>query len=128
MEQKLALGKYPIFSHEVNKNSCKYKTASEIVNYLKTQIDNNPMVAFIGIFDHYAHTKKINPAGGIPSNILDIKNIVFCFGPQVPNIDIVAVRPRSIGITELANSFVINFMEAPAAMPNQVMMGWVQGI
>ncbi len=59
MEQKLALGKYPIFSHEVNKNSCKYKTASEIVNYLKTQIDNNPMVAFIGIFDHYAHTKKL---------------------------------------------------------------------
>ena len=127
MEQKLALGKYPIFSHEVNKNSCKYKTASEIVNYLKTQIDNNPMVAFI-VFLIIMLIQKINPAGGIPSNILDIKNIVFCFGPQVPNIDIVAVRPRSIGITELANSFVINFMEAPAAMPNQVMMGWVQGI
>jgi hypothetical protein len=126
MEQKLALGKYPIFSKEIKKSDIKYSSATEIINYFKAQIDANQITAFIGIFDHYNHTKGIG--GQIPAEIKDIQNIVFCFGPQVPNIDIVAVRPRSIGVTELENSFVINFMEAPGAMPNQVMMQWVANI
>lgn len=126
MEQKLALGKYPIFSKELSKSQIKYSSAEDILNYFKAQIDANPMVAYIGTFDHYNHTKSIG--GQVPADIKDIQNIIFCFGPQVPNVDIVAVRPRSIGVTELENSFVVNFMEAPGAMPNQVMMQWVAGL
>ncbi len=128
MEQKIALGKYPIYSHEISKTNCKFSSANQIIEYFKTQIENNQMASFIGIFDHYSHTKKVGGASAIPSNIIDIKNIVFCFGSQVPNVDIIAVRPRSIGVTELTNSFVINFLEAPGAMPNSIMTGWVKGI
>jgi hypothetical protein len=124
MEHKMAMGKFPIFSLEIPKNSTKYATVSDIVSKLKEDIDNNPMVGFIGVFDHYNHTKGIN--GQIPNEIKDIQNIVFCFGPQVPNVDIIAVRPRSIGVTELSNSFVLNFLEAPGAMPNQVMAQWIK--
>lgn len=126
MEQKLALGKYPIFTKEIAKSSIKFANVKEIISYFKKQIEANPMVAFIGIFDHYNHTKNIG--GSIPAEMKDIHNIIFCFGPQVPNIDIVAVRPRSIGIVELEDRFVINFLEAPGAMPNQVMMQWVAGL
>lgn len=126
MEQKIALGKYPIFSKELPKNKIKYSSVEDIINYFKSQIEANPMVSYIGTFDHFTHTKNIG--GQIPTEIKDIQNILFCFGPQIPNVDIVAVRPRSIGVTELENSFVINFMEAPGAMPNQVMMEWVAGL
>lgn len=126
MEQKMALGKYPIFTKEISKSDIKYSDVADIINYFKSKIDENPMVAFIGIFDHYTHTKNIG--GSIPAEMKDIHNIIFCFGPQVPNTDIVAVRPRSIGVIELESSFVINFMEAPGAMPNQAMMQWVAGL
>lgn len=125
MEHKLALGKFPIFTTEISKNDLKFSTATEIINFFKQQIDANPIVAFIGTFDHYNHTKSI---GSVPPEMKDIQNIIFCFGPQIPNLDIIAVRPRSIGVTELADSFVINFMEAPGAMPNQVMQQWVSSL
>jgi hypothetical protein len=126
MEQKLALGKYPIFSKEIAKSSTKFSSAKDIISYFKEQIDAHPMVAYIGSFDHYGHTTSIG--GQIPADMKDIQNIIFCFGPQVPNADIVAVRPRSIGVVELENSFIVNFMEAPGAMPNQTMMQWVAGL
>jgi hypothetical protein len=123
LEQKLALGKYPIFSTEIAKSTTSKSSVNEIIDFLKSKIEENPVTAFIGIFDHYTHTNSIG--GQIPTEMKDIKNIVFCFGPQVPNSDIVAVRPRSIGVIEFDNHFVVNFMEAPGAMPNQTMMQWV---
>jgi hypothetical protein len=35
-----------------------------------------------------------------------------------------AVRPRSIGIADLGDRFVISFMEAPMAAANQSMEAW----
>jgi len=125
MTQKLALGKFPIFTTDIAKSDIKFQSTEEIINYFKTKIDENPMVAFISIFDHFNHTKKV---GSVPPHIKNIQNIIFCFGPQVPDVDMVAVRPRSIGVTEFDSYFTINFSEAPGAMPNQAMLQWVSGL
>ena len=39
-----------------------------------------------------------------------------------------AVRPRSIGIAETVDGFVISFMEAPMALANDTMEVWVKGV
>ena len=124
MEHSLALGKFPIYSTIISKN--KFSNTQELIGYFKSQIENHPQVSYIATFDHYNHTKSIG--GDIPTEIKDIQNIIFCFGMQVPTIDIVAIRPRSIGVTEFEDRFVINFMEAPGAMPNKVMAEWVAQI
>jgi hypothetical protein len=127
MQQILAMGKYPVFSVEFSKDNTRFNTVDEIIEYLKNQVDAHPIAGYIGIFDHYNHTKNIG--GQVPADMLDIKNILFCFGPQIPAPEIVAVRPRSIGVIETVNNtFIVNFMEAPGAMPNQAMQEWVASI
>jgi hypothetical protein len=37
-----------------------------------------------------------------------------------------AVRPRSIGVVEKADRFVITFLEAPMPLANAAMDGWVK--
>ncbi len=58
----------------------------------------------------------------------DAQHIIMCFGWELPSADPVAVRPRSIGITELEDKFVINFMLAPNPVAQQVMEDWVDSI
>jgi hypothetical protein len=126
MQQILALGKYPVFTTEIAKSSCAVDSVDAIIDFFKGQIEANPITAFIGIFDHYTHTKSIG--GSMAPNIQDVKNIVFCFGPAIPTPDMVAVRPRSIGVTDIGDRYVINFLEAPGDMPNQAMMQWVNSL
>lgn len=44
----------------------------------------------------------------------------------LPLADPVAVRPRSIGATDLSDRFAVNFMEAPNPIENDVMEAWVK--
>ena len=60
----------------------------------------------------------------INPDILDAKNIVFCFGKAIPNTKILAVRPRSIAVAELKDKFVVEFMEAPNEQMHKVMEDW----
>jgi hypothetical protein len=39
-----------------------------------------------------------------------------------------AVRPRSIGVTEYADRFVINFLEPPMPPATEAMEAWVRGL
>jgi len=126
LKQILALGKYPVFTLELDKNETVASSVDEIIAYFKAQIEAHPITAFIGIFDHYTHTKSIG--GSIAPNIQDVQNIVFCFGPAIPTPDMVAVRPRSIGVTDVGDKFIINFLEAPGDMPNQTMEQWVKAL
>lgn len=125
MEQKLAFGKFPIYERKIPKSETSLKNAKEIIAFLKEKMAANPMVKHIGDFDHAEHTRNVgqmNPA------MLDVQQTVFCFGPAIPNDDIVAVRPRAIGVIEYNDYFVVNFGEAPAPMPNQAMIAWVESI
>ncbi len=127
MKQTLLQEKYPVFTVEINKADTTFQTVDEIIGYLKQRVDEHRVARYIGEFDHYSHTKGLEE-GQIAEEILAAKNIIFCFGIALPNPQVMAVRPRSIGVVELADSFVITFMEAPMPVANNAMEEWASSI
>ncbi len=127
MQKTIFMDKYPIFSLEIQKNETTFTNVSEIINYLKDLIEVHPVATYIAIFDHYAHTSSMED-GVIAEEILDAKNLIFCFGKQLPTSKILAVRPRSIGICELKDSFVIDFLEVPNEQLHQTTEKWAQSV
>jgi uncharacterized protein YifN (PemK superfamily) len=126
MIKTIFMDKYPVYSLELDKNEIDKSSANEIIKYFKEKIDSHPVATYIAEFDHYAHTKNIN--GNINPEILDAKNIVFCFGKAIPNTKILAARPRSIGVAELADKFVVEFIEAPNEQLTEVMEEWSKSL
>ena len=127
MKQIIVMEKYPVFTIELNKNETTHKTVDEILEYLKEQIDAHPVATYIGTFDHYTHTSNLE-VGEINPNIVDAKNIICCFGKKLPKPEVLAVRPRAIGVAELVDKFVISFLEAPNPDANETMESWVKNI
>lgn len=127
MKQTILQEKYPVFILELAKSETDYTSADEIIAKLKSEIDAHKVARFIATFDHYSHTKEL-PDGVIAPAILDAKNVVFCFGIALPNAEVLAVRPRSIGVAEFADKFVISFLEAPMPVANTAMEGWVRAL
>lgn len=123
MKQSIFQEKYPIFSLELDKAETNCESVDEIIAALKQKIEDHPAAQFIAIFDHYSHTKAL-PDGIIGTDMVDAKNLVFCFGIKLPNPAVMAVRPRSIGVTQTARGFVVNFMEAPMPQANTAMEVW----
>lgn len=126
MKQLLLQEKYPVFVLELGKNETTCQTIDDILARLKEKIAADARVAFIAEFDHYAHTQKIG--GAIAPEIKAAKNLVFCFGLALPNANVLAVRPRSLGVADLGDKFVINFMEAPMAPANEAMEDWAKSL
>jgi hypothetical protein len=127
MKQMLLQEKFPIFKLEVDKSETEYKTAQDVINYFKQLIDDHDVTRFIAEFDHYSHTKGL-VNGHVDEEIIDARNIVFCFGTQLPAAEMLAVRPRSIGIAETLNKIIVSFMEAPMALANDTMEFWVKSL
>ena len=127
MKQITVLEKYPVYSMEIRKNETTYKSVDEILAYLKNKIETHPIAAYIGEFDHYAHTSCLEE-GQISDAIKNAKNIICCFGKVLPKPEVLAVRPRSIGVAEMADSFVVSFLEAPNPDANAAMESWVKGV
>ncbi len=127
MKQTLIQETYPVFTLEIDKNETTFKTVDEVLGFLKEKIEANRAATYIATFDHFAHTKSLEE-GKVDKSILDAKNIVFCFGFTIPNPQVLGLRPRSIGVSELKDSFVISFMEAPMPVANVAMETWAQAI
>ena len=127
MKQITVMEKYPVFTIEIAKNETTYKSVDEILSYLKEQIELHPIAIYIGEFDHYTHTKNLE-VGEIAKEIKDAKNIICCFGKMLPKPEVLAVRPRSIGVVEMTESFVISFLEAPNPDANAAMEKWAKNI
>ena len=119
--------KYPVFTLEVNKEETSYENVDEILAHLKEKIDTHPIATYIGIFDHYAHTTSL-AEGHIGEGIKAAKNIICCFGKSLPKPVVLAVRPRSIGVAEMEDRFIISFLEAPNPEANDAMENWVKAI
>jgi hypothetical protein len=119
--------KYPVFTIKIMKKETVYRTIDEIFVYLKEKIDAHPIAIYIGEFDHYAHTRSLEE-GQISPEILQAKNLLCCFGKVLPKPEVLAVRPRAIGVAEMAESFVISFLEAPNPDANRAMEQWAKGI
>jgi hypothetical protein len=127
MKQIIVMEKYPVFTLEIDRDETTYKNIDEILAYLKKMIEAHPIATYIGAFDHYTHTSNLE-VGEINPEILDAKNIICCFGKVLPKPEVLAVRPRAIGIAQLAEKFVISFLEAPNPDANKTMESWVKGI
>lgn len=126
MKKTIFMDKYPVFTLSIPKNEISYTTVPDIIAYFKAKIEEHPIAKFIAVFDHYTHTKSLN--GEIMMGLKDAQNIIFCFGQAIPNTKILAVRPRSIGICELEDSFIIEFIEAPKEEMHTLMETWVKGL
>ena len=111
----------------IDKNETSCKTIDEIFTYLKAQIEAHPVATYIGEFDHYAHTSSL-AEGKINGESKAAKNLLCCFGKALPAPEVLAVRPRAIGVAEMEERFVISFMEAPNPEANKAMENWVKQI
>ncbi len=127
MKSKLFKEKYPIFESTIAKSECRFGSVEEIVEYLKGKIEEHPVAVYIATFDHYKHTKSL-AEGSVAPEISAATDVVFCFGKELKVPEVLAVRPRSIGVCELSESFVVSFMEAPNPQANEAMIKWVESI
>jgi hypothetical protein len=127
MTQKVFKEKYPIFELFIDKKETNCKTVDDVVDHFRTKIDEHPVAVYITTFDHYAHTDAL-PEGNINENIKAAKNIVFCFGKELPTPEVMAVRPRSIGVSDMGDKFVVIFMEAPNPHANEEMEAWSKAL
>ena len=126
MTRSILLDTHPMYAIRFLKNEMKFSRISQIVEHFQAKIEENPEAVFITLFDHYAHTKSLN--GEIREDILDAKNLLFCFGHGIKNIEILAFRPKSIAICELEDSFVFEFLETPRPEVNQWISSWIKAL
>ncbi len=119
--------KYPVFTLEIDKTETACDSVDAIIAHFEGLVAADPVAAFIGIFDHYSHTSNL-ANGEIAPEIKDAKNIVFCFGPKLADAHVLAVRPRSIGVAELEDRFIVTFLEAPMPPINEKMEKWAKAI
>jgi hypothetical protein len=127
MKQITVMEKYPVFTLEVSKEETSYESVDEILAHFKEKIDAHPVATYIGIFDHYAHTTSLEE-GQVADDIKAAKNIICCFGKSLPKPVVLAVRPRSIGVAEMEDRFVVSFLEAPNPEANSAMENWVKAV
>jgi len=121
------LDKYPVYVEELAKCETDCASAGDVIEHLSAQIKDKPGSTLIGVFDQYAHVKA-QPEGKIADDIRDNKHVLFCLSNAIPNPLISALRPRAISVVELADKFVISYLEAPVEATNQVMAGWVAAL
>ena len=124
MKKTIFMDKYPVYTLELDKSEVAQKNVPEILEYFKSKIDAHKIAKYIAIFDHFEHTTQLG--GEINPEIKDAKNIIFCFGPKIPNSKVLAVRPRSIGVCEMSDKFIVEFIEAPNEQLHEVMENWAK--
>ena len=127
MKESLVREVHSFYSLELGREETDHQSVDEIVAYFRARIEADPMARYIAEFDHLAHTKAL-PDGRIGEAILAAKNIVFCFGITLPVPSALALRPRSIGVAETKQGFLITFMEAPMPLANSAMEDWARGL
>ena len=121
------LDKYPVYFLEIAKSETTFSSVDAILDFLKTKVEAHPIATYIATFDHYTHTLSLADHV-IDPEIKNAKNLIFCFGKQLPNTKILAVRPRSIGVSETEKEFHIALMEAPNEQLSITMKEWVKEI
>jgi len=127
MKQQLLQKKIPVFTLQVDKSETRFRSAQAVTDHIKKLIDKHEISRFIAEFDHYSHTKGLD-GGEIADGIIDARNVVFCFGAQLMETEMLAVRPCSIGIAETTTGFTLSFMHTPIAVVNDTMEIWVKSM
>jgi len=118
---------YPVYLLEIGHGECCFNSVEAIAHHLREEIETNLSAHIIGLFDHFAHTRQL-PEGHIAENIHAAVNLVFCYGLTLPEPVQLACRPRSVGICETDEGFVITFLESPMPVVNGVMEAWAESL
>ncbi|HIQ56518.1 TPA: hypothetical protein EYG96_00550, partial [Candidatus Gracilibacteria bacterium] len=116
------------FTLDILKTESRFSSVNEIISYFQEKIEDHPVAVFISTFNHFSHTKNLGELGEINSEIVDAQNIIFCFGKELPNALVLAVRPRSIGVAEFSDRFVISFMETPSPQTTVTIEAWIKSV
>jgi hypothetical protein len=127
MKHNLLEDKFTIFKLEIDKSETRFKTAQERVNNFKRLIDEHKLTCFIGEFDHCSHTKGLDNSE-IKDEIVNERNVVFCFGTKLPAPEVLAVRSGSIGTEATETGFTISFVEAPMVTANETIESWIRNV
>ena len=125
MEKIMLRDTYPVYISYLDKANARAETIDEVVAHLRNHVEADSRAAHIADFDHYSHTMS-HPEPEIAENIRDARNVVFCFGLRLPAPEVMAVRPRSIGVVETDKQFVMSFLEAPMPFANEAMSTWIE--
>ncbi len=125
--QTLLEEKVPVYLLEIEPSECLFGSVEEIADHFIAKIKAHPTACHIALFDHFAHTKKL-PEGQLAENIKAALNVVFCFGLTLPEPAQLANRPRSIGICETDDRYIISFMEAPMPVANALIEEWAKSL
>lgn len=126
MDRLLVRDRYPILMAEIAKADTPLRNVDEIVAHLRERVTTDRHIALIGVFDHYGHTIRLG--GELHPEVQDAKEIVFCFGPALPDVELLALRPRAIGVAGLGNRFLVSFLEGPSEETNRVLEGWIEDL
>jgi hypothetical protein len=127
LKETLLQEKFLIYCLELSHDETRYRSVDEIADYFKQCIEAHRYACYIAELDHYAHTHSL-PEGRIDKDIRAAKNIVFCFGISLPDPHVLAARPRSIGVAETSDGFLVTFMEAPMPVANSALEDWARGL
>ena len=117
----------PVFHREVDKAGTGLRGGDEVVRLLASRIDAHPLARFVAIYDHYGHTRSLD-GGYVDPGLRGVRSLVFCFGRTWPGPACMALPPRSTGVCELSDRFVITFAEAPRPVANLAMERWAESI
>jgi len=127
METKLFKDEYPIHTMTLKKVDTTMPNINAVIEHFQNKIMEHPIATFIGMFDHYRHTESLED-GFIDPHILDAQEVLCCFGKDLSNPEVLAVRPRAIGIVERQDDYVISFMKAPKPAVNEAMISWTMSL
>ncbi|WP_020507473.1 DUF6858 family protein [Lamprocystis purpurea] len=127
MQQTVRQETFPVFVLKFGREETTLQSVDAICAYFRARIEAHPCAVFIAEFDHFAHTSALGE-GRIGEGIRAAKNVVYCFGIALPEPEVLAVRPRSIGVAETEDGFLVTFMEAPMPVANGVVEDWARGL
>lgn len=123
MKQTVLQETFPVYVLEIDREETPFESVDAVCGYFRDCIEAHPSAVFIAEFDHLRHTRSL-PDGRVGEGIRAARNQVFCFGITLPNPQALAMRPRSIGIAETDDGFVITFIESPMPVANAAMEDW----
>ncbi|MGB1111025.1 MAG: DUF6858 family protein [Gammaproteobacteria bacterium] len=127
MDKQFIQDRFPIYRLNIDKKDTPHQSAGDMIAALRECVESDQNARFIADFDHYSHTRGLDD-GELSDNIQDARIIVFCFGIKLPAPEMLGVRPRSIGVADMGDHFVVSYMEAPLKHANDAMHDWVVGL
>lgn len=127
MQTKQFKDEYPIYTMTLKKSETSMPDIQSILTHYESKINEHPFATYIGVFDHYTHTNSID-GGVVAPHILDAQEVLCCFGKDLSNPEVLAVRPRAIGIAELQDEYIISFLKAPNPAATQAMLSWTTSL